>query len=125
MARPNDILICEDGACGLCQIEVDGIRKYACQTTQHQGMSIRFTRDHEPSSELCPCHGISREALDSIITGSKPDTVEAITQVCDVAQGKCHGLLCRKSWIRLSEQWNVGDGRYIDWRFPWVDWIFK
>ena len=125
MARPNDVLICEDGSCGLCQIEVDGVRKYACQTTQHHGMSIRFTRDHGPSSELCPCQGIKREDFEASIAAASPDTIEALTQVSEVGQGKCHGLLCKKSWVRTAEGLGVGNSRYADWRFPWVDWIFK
>jgi ferredoxin len=125
MARPNDILICEDGACGLCQIEVDGIRKFACQTTQHQGMSIRFTRDHEPSSELCPCQNITPEQFEASLTGAMPDTIDALTQVSEVGQGKCHGLLCRKSWVREAQALGVESSRYADWRFPWVDWLFK
>jgi ferredoxin len=126
MARPNDILICEDGACGLCQIEVDGVRKFACQTTQHQGMSIRFTRDHRPSSEICPCQGIKTEDFESVISSTRPDSIEALTQVCEVGQGKCHGLLCKKSWVRQAGELGVGGtDRYADWRFPWVDWLFK
>jgi ferredoxin len=124
MARPNDILICEDGACGLCQIEVDGIRKFACQTTQHQGMSIRFTRDHGASSELCPCEGINSEDFKAKILATKPDTFEAITQVSQVGQGKCHGLLCKKSWVRSAAEVGLLTARYSDWRFPLVDWIF-
>ena len=125
MARPNDILICEDGSCGLCQIEVDGVRKYACETTIHQGMSIRFTREHLPSSELCPCQGITTEALSAITAATNPDTLAAITQVSEVGHGKCHGLLCKKSWARLAEADGVADTRFNDWRFPWVDWVFK
>ena len=125
MARPNDILICEDGSCGLCQIEVDGVRKFACQTNQHQGMSIRFTRDHRPSSEICPCQSIKSEDLEATISSTRPDSIEALTQVCEVGQGKCHGLLCKKSWVRQAGQMGVATDRYADWRFPWVDWIFK
>ena len=124
MARPNDILICEDGSCGLCQIEVDGIKKFACETTIHQGMSIRFTREHRPSSELCPCEGITTEALSAIIAATNPDTLAAVTQISEVGHGKCHGLLCKKSWSRLSEAAGVADVRFNDWRFPWVDWMF-
>ena len=125
LARPNDILICEDGSCGLCQIEVDGVRKYACQTTSHQGMNIRFTRDHGPSSELCPCQGIKSEVFQATLLSTKPDTMEALTQVSDVGQGKCHGLLCKKSWVRQAQSLGTLGTRFADWRFPWVDWIFK
>ena len=96
MARPNDILICEDGACGLCQIEVDGVRKFACQTTQHQGMSIRFTRDHTPSSELCPCQGIGLKEFEATLSATRPDTLEAVTQVSAVGQGNVTGYFAKK-----------------------------
>jgi ferredoxin len=125
MARPNDILMCEDGSCGLCQIETDGVKKFACETTIHHGMDIRFTRDHPSSSELCPCVGILSEQLNEKIESVKPDTLEALTQVIDVCQGRCHGLLCKSSWITVSRQAGIQGERFNDWRFPWVDWAFK
>ncbi len=125
IARPNDILVCEDGACGLCQVEVDGIKKFACKTTIHQGMNIRFTRDHPSSSELCPCEGVDTAQLNATVQASKPDTMEALAQVCDVAQGRCHGLLCKKSWVKLAEDAGVQVSRYNDWRFPWMDWTLR
>jgi ferredoxin/aerobic-type carbon monoxide dehydrogenase small subunit (CoxS/CutS family) len=125
MARPNDVLVCEDGSCGLCQVEVDGIRKLACESTIHQGMSIRFTREHEQSSELCPCNGVTLEELESKCEFTNPDTMEALAQVTDVGQGKCHGLLCKKSCMRVAENAGVETERYVDWAFPWADWVFK
>lgn len=125
MARPNDMLVCEDGSCGLCQIEVDGLRKEACKTTIHQGMNIKFTRDHPASSELCPCLSISDKDFSSTLQAMKPDTLEALTQVCEVGQGRCHGLLCKKSWVTLASQAGVDVNRYNDWRFPWMDWVFR
>jgi ferredoxin len=125
MARPNDILMCEDGSCGLCQIEVDGVKKFACQTTIHQGMDLRFTRDHPSSSELCPCQGISAAEIEEKIASVKPETLEALSQVSGVCQGKCHGLLCKQSWISLSRAAGIQGERFNDWRFPWVDWLIK
>lgn len=125
MARPNDILVCDDGSCGLCQVEVDGVRKFACQSTIHQGMSIRFTRDHEQSSELCPCNGVTVADLESKCELTKPDTMEALAQVTDVGKGKCHGLICKKSCVQIAEKAGVRVERYTDWDFPWTDWVFK
>ena len=125
MARPNDILVCEDGSCGLCQIEVDGVKKFACKATIHQGMNIRFTRDHPSSSELCPCEGIGEAQLNATLNASKPDTMEALAQICDVGQGRCHGLLCKRSWVKLAESAGVQVNRFNDWRFPWMDWTIK
>ena len=125
MSRPNDILICEDGSCGLCQIETDGVKKFACQTTIHQGMSIRFTRDHEPSSELCPCSSITTEQLKKTLDSIKPDSFEALAQVCDASQGRCHGLLCKKSLHQVATQSGIEEPRYADWGFPWMDWMLS
>ncbi|MBU6154208.1 MAG: 4Fe-4S binding protein [Bdellovibrionales bacterium] len=125
MARPNDILMCEDGSCGLCQIQADGVKKFACETQIHQGMDIRFTRDHPASSELCPCEGITCAQLTEKIDSVKPDTLEALSQVIEVGQGKCHGLLCKRSWIELSRAAGVESERYNDWSFPWGDWTVK
>ncbi len=125
MARPNDILMCGDGSCGLCQIEVDGQKKFACETTIHQGMDLRFTRDHPASSELCPCAGITVRDIEEKIASVKPDTLEALSQVSGVCQGKCHGLLCRQSWISVCRSGGIEGGRFNDWRFPWVDWVIK
>ena len=125
MARPNDILMCEDGSCGLCQIETDGVRRFACESTIHQGMDIRFTRDHPSSSELCPCLGITQEQLKEKTESVKPETLEALTQVIEVSQGRCHGLLCKRAWVSLSRAAGIEGERYNDWRFPWVDWAIK
>jgi ferredoxin len=125
MARPNDTLLCGDGSCGLCQIEVDGIKRFACETRIHQGMNIRFTRDHPFSSELCPCEGVEQSEFQDRIRAMNPETLEAVTQGVTVGSGRCHGLLCRKSWVRLAEAAGVQGDRYLDWRFPWMDWVIK
>ena len=125
MSRPNDVLICEDGSCGLCQIEVDGVRQFACETTVHQGMTIRFTRAHEQSSELCPCSGVTTEAFKATCEATNPDSLEALSQLSEVGKGKCHGLICKRSWTRIASDCGVKTDRYADWSFPWVDWVFK
>jgi hypothetical protein len=88
-------------------------------------MNVRFTRDHPSSSELCPCEGIETPAFQDRISAVKPETLEALTQVIGVGQGRCHGLLCRKSWMGLAEKAGVQVDRYHDWRFPWGDWTIK
>lgn len=125
MSRPNDILICEDGSCGLCQVEVDGVKRFACQTTIHQGMSIRFTRDHEQSSELCPCSSVTKEDFKNKCELNHPDSLEALFQHTDANQGRCHGLLCRKNCIRVASDMGVKSDRFVDWNFPWKEWMFK
>jgi len=125
MSRPNDILICEDGSCGLCQVEVDGLKKFACQTTIHQGMSIRFTRDHEQSSELCPCSGVTKEDVESKCRLNHPDSLEALFQHTDATRGRCHGLLCEKNCVRVASKEGAKSERFVDWTFPWKEWTFK
>ena len=125
MSRPNDILICEDGSCGLCQVEVDGVKKFACQTTIHQGMAIRFTRDHEQSSELCPCSGVTKEDVQKKCEMNHPDSLEALFQHTDATKGRCHGLLCQKNCVRVAENEGVRRDRFVDWAFPWKEWMFK
>jgi hypothetical protein len=51
--------------------------------------------------------------------------MEAVAQVTDVGNGKCHGILCEKSCRRIAESSGVKTERYADWSFPWMDWTFK
>ena len=125
MSRPNDILICEDGSCGLCQVEVDGVKKFACQTTIHQGMSVKFTRDHEQSSELCPCSGVAKEDIQKKCELNHPDSLEALLQHTDATKGRCHGLLCEKNLVRVAEGKAVQNDRFVNWAFPWKEWMIK
>ncbi len=125
MSRPNDILICEDGSCGLCQIEVDGVRTLACTSKIHQGMAIRFTRVHGPSSHLCPCSEVSTDDLRTKCEATRPDSLEALTQLSEAAQGRCHGLLCKQAWMRVARDSGVQTQGYAEWMFPWMDWVFK
>jgi ferredoxin len=125
MSRPNDILICEDGSCGLCQVEVDGVKKFACQTTIHQGMTVRFTRDHEQSSELCPCSGVTEENLQNKCELNHPHSMEALLQHTDATKGRCHGLLCEKNCVRAAIGEGVQNERFVNWAFPWKEWMLK
>jgi Fe-S-cluster-containing hydrogenase component 2 len=125
MSRPNDILICEDGSCGLCQVEVDGLKKFACQTTIHQGMSIRFTRDHEQSTELCPCSGVTTDDLKKKCTLNHPESLEALLQHTETTKGRCHGIICKKNCVKIAQSEGVVTERFADWAFPWREWTFK
>jgi ferredoxin len=122
-SRPNDILICEDGSCGLCQIEADGVKRLACQTKIHQGMSIRFTRDHEVTGQLCPCKERTVPQVEAHCKNIPTETIEALLESTDVTRGRCHGLLCRNSFLKLAQQNGVKVDRFSDWMFPWMDWM--
>lgn len=126
VARPNDILVCEDGSCGLCQIDVDGMKKFACESTIHQGMAIRFTRDHHPSSELCPCSEVTVESFKGMCAAAKPETVEALSPLSEAGRGRCHGIICREACIRTAKECGIRtENREVDWSFPWSDWVLK
>jgi ferredoxin len=125
-ARPNDILICEDGSCGLCQVEIDGQKQFACETTVHQGMTIRFTRDHQPSSHLCPCEDISETEFRETCKAGHPETFEALAPLTTAGRGRCHGLICRLHCQEIARGCGVKtDGRAVDWAFPWSDWVIR
>jgi ferredoxin len=124
--RPEDALFCSDGSCGLCQIDVDGAKKLACQTPVHKGMAIRgdFKSDVEnDASLLCPCMAVQRqEVIDRVEQGSlrSPESVISITHV---GEGRCHGQLCMDSFRRLLLAEGLDASQWIDWRFPWSDWV--
>ncbi len=122
MSRPNDILICEDGSCGLCQIEADGVKRLACQTTIHQGMAIRFTRDHEPSSQICPCNELTVDQVQQKFDLTRTETIEAFLSSTEVIRGRCHGLLCKSACMKLAQKNLIKTMGFVDWSFPWMDW---
>lgn len=122
VARPNDILMCEDGSCGLCQIDVDGVRKLACQSTIHKGMSIRYVREHEISGALCPCKEISAEEEIARLRQSSSVSLDSAMMTSEVGKGRCHGSICREAQIRLCTQEGSVAERYVGWEFPWMDW---
>ncbi len=129
-ARPEDVLYCKDGSCGLCNVSVDGVKKLACRSRTHRGMSIRLDASTQPpllpteqaTPALCSCTGTSRESVVERVQQGNLLSPEAVLSVCKVGQGKCHGQLCLEPfrWTLLdlgldAEQW-------IDWRFPWSEW---
>jgi ferredoxin len=126
-SRPQDTLLCKDGSCGLCLISVDGTKKLACQTQVHRGMLIR-TLDPEldtPHNQapLCPCLKISEETLADRMKQGKLQSPEAVVSVTQIGEGKCHGQLCIGALKRLLNEQGVPTSDWIDWRFPWSDWI--
>jgi ferredoxin len=128
--RPTDLLICKDGSCGLCQISVDGISKLACQTKIHKGMSIRMTETEKnsaknPTSALCPCLGVTQEQVIERLKQGQIHSPEAARSITHVGEGKCHGQLCMPAFIRVLMDQGLPVSQWIDWRFPWSDWVVK
>jgi ferredoxin len=123
--RMNDRLLCEDGSCGLCEVEVDGVRQLACKTTVRKGMAIRSVEDETPTDDLCPCLGIQESAfLERVAQGSLL-SVDAALEATGLGTGKCHGQLCIGPAKRCLERAGLEPSEvrnHLDWRFPWSDW---
>jgi ferredoxin len=125
-SRPEDILLCKDGSCGMCHISVDGSNKPACQTKIHRGMAIRVPKASEPSSTtqmLCPCLSITKEQVIERLKQGKLQSPEAVLSITHVGEGKCHGQLCMDAFKRVLLDQGLDLSQWIDWRFPWSDWI--
>jgi ferredoxin len=122
--RPNDILVCEDGSCGLCTVDVDGQKKFACQTKVRQGMNVHFIREDAQGSSLCPCEGISVEDFDQSIAIHGGHGTDAALQFTAAMKGRCHGALCASACLRRVKM-HEEDQRYADWSFPSFDWQVK
>ena len=126
--REGDALACSDGSCGRCGIEVDGVKRLACQTWVHPKMALRLqaldARSGSSGSkdELCPCEGVSAEKVRQTIQQAKLQSPEAVVAVTGVASGRCHGALCQEPLRRLLESEGISASDWIDWRFPWTDW---
>ena len=123
--RPEDMLICSDGSCGLCDVFVDGVRKCGCQTEIRKGMSVKLP---EPSTSkelqdfLCPCLEIRREEVIERLKHGKLQSPDAVLSVSHVGQGPCHGRLCLGGLKRLLQDQGLDSTQWIDWRFPWSNW---
>ncbi len=142
VGRPEDVLYCPDGSCGLCQVTVDGVKKLACQTQIHKGMSIKISSDAPaetpifpamaaapsalPAAHLCPCLGVSVEEVVERIRQGDLRSPEAILSVTRVGEGKCHGQLCMEAFRRTVQaqtaELRESAESWADWRFPWSDW---
>ena len=121
--RAEDVLMCSDGSCGLCEILVDGVKKQACQTTMRRGMTIkRITSKKKPETLLCPCVGVSKEkVLDRMKKGTLKSP-EAVLSVTHVGSGACNGMLCMETLRRVMQEQGLDASQWIDWRFPWSQW---
>ena len=127
-ARAEDVLYCPDGSCGLCHVLVDGVKKPACKTTLHRGMAIRFIESGMSSQRenaLCPCLGVSPEEVIGRMQHGKLQSPDAVLSATHVGEGKCHGRLCMDAFRRILTEQGLDVTQWIDWRFPWSDWVLK
>lgn len=121
-SRPEDVLLCSDGSCGLCRISVDGTNKWACQMQVHRGMAVRTAQAGPARQGLCPCVGVTREdALARIVQG-KVRSAEAAVELTQVTRGTCHGQLCADGFRKLLCDHGLDASGWLDWKFPWMDW---
>jgi ferredoxin len=121
--RPEDALFCRDGSCGLCSLSIDGVKKLACQSTTHRGMSIRTEGSTvEAGIALCPCLGVTRGEVAERLEQGQLQSAEAVLSVTHVGEGRCHGRLCMDPFLRQLKASGVETDSWVDWRFPWSDW---
>ncbi len=122
-SRPEDNLLCSDGSCRLCAVMVDGVKKLACQTRIHRGMSIRLTTDASSETYLCPCLKITRDEVIERLQAGHHHSPESLLAATHVGEGKCHGMICRGAFRRLLMEQGVDAQGWVDWRFPWFEWV--
>lgn len=123
--RTNDRLLCEDGSCGLCEVEVDGLRQLGCLTMVRKGMAIKSVRDEAASDDLCPCLGIQESAFLERVEQGNLLSVDAAFESTGLGSGRCHGQLCVGPAKRCLEKSGLDPAEvrnHLDWRFPWSDW---
>lgn len=123
--RANDRLLCEDGSCGLCEVDVDGMHQLACQTKVRRGMAIKSVREDSASDDLCPCMGIAESAFKDRVAQGSLRSVDATLESTGLGSGKCHGQLCSGPAKRCLERHGMDANEvrtHVDWRFPWSDW---
>lgn len=124
--RGNDQLYCNDGSCGRCSIEVDGLKQLACKTNIRAGMQIKFekTESIESDAVLCPCLSISEKSFRESVRNSKVSNPLHALNLTECGTGVCHGQNCLQNALQILKEENLSFERFIDWRFPWIDWKF-
>lgn len=128
LARSVDVLACSDGSCRRCQIEVDGTKRLACQTSVHPLMHIQLKKSKSQQSQqkgehVCSCLGITREDVESRIDKGKLSSPEQIRASTHMGEGRCQGQACIPLFNRILQEKGVDGSRWVDWRFPWSEWV--
>jgi ferredoxin len=131
MARAEDVLRCGDGSCGLCDVEIDGLKRRACQTKVRRGMTIK-TKIETPWSphfaasgveKICECQNVSWSALEDELKRPTASTAESLCETLGIGSGRCHGQRCGEQMILAAREQSLEWAEnWIDWRFPWMDW---
>ncbi len=126
-ARSEDQLRCNDGSCGLCDIEVDGLKRRACQTAVRRGMQLKVGsplhwKEISRAEIFCPCQGIEKNEFIQAVKLNLHRSAEDIVKEQGVGSGRCHGTFCYDSVRKILKSEGVDDSQWIDWSFPWMDW---
>ena len=131
LARPEDRLLCRDGSCGLCEVEVDGVKRLACRTQVHRGMSVQLDPSAsanttvDDSAMVCPCRGIQQEDILRRVREGRLRSPDVIRQSCGVGEGRCRGRICSEPFRRILVDEGLEAEQWIDWRFPWSEWTIS
>jgi len=128
--RPAEGLDCRDGSCGLCEVDVDGVKQLACRVITHTGMSVQVRSSGSdvqvPREEyLCPCKRVTETQVRERIRGSCLQSMDSLIAVTQVTQGRCQGQICLSALKRIAESEGIESQYWIDWRFPWTDWTIQ
>lgn len=135
-ARQEDVLLCPDGSCQMCAIEVDGVKKLACRTKIRKGMALtrpaafgvmpgRSQEAVEKESFLCPCLGLTMGEVIGRLESGVWKSPESAKRQCGIGEGKCHGAICRDTFRRLLQKRGLEAESWADWDIPWSDWVFN
>lgn len=94
--RPEDILFCPDKSCGLCQVTVDGVKKFACDTKIHKGISLKLSEKID-KTETTPAPANDRTNEKS--TERTPEQKEELSSARQAEQPLCACLNITKQQV--------------------------
>ncbi len=124
--RFEDAMLCSNGNCGLCEIEVNGKKEFACQIKVTEGMNIvlpETNKTNQIKNPICVCRQIEAKELMS-------PTLEGVSQKCmiektGVGSGSCHGRWCLHS-IEMAVQSDKLRPNFHGYeQSPWRDVLLK
>ena len=96
--RFEDAMLCSNGICGLCDIEINGKNAFACQEIVSDGMNIKFEINiskYEKLNPVCVCRQVeAKELMGATLEGVSP---ECMLEKTGLGSGACHGRWCRQS----------------------------
>lgn len=124
--RFEDAMLCSTGNCGLCEVEVNGKKTFACKIKLDDGMSIQFSKLDENKlvkNPLCACRQIEAKEL-------LAPTLEGVSLNCMIEKtgfgsGSCHGRWCSQSieFATTSDKLRPSFHGYD--HSPWRDIVLK